>query len=128
MTAPSTHEPPATSGGVLLELRDVSKTFRAGGWSQARRHPVRAVSGVSLTVHAGEAVGLIGESGSGKTTVARMTLGLVRPDRGEVIFNGRDLARATERDLRVARRDMHLVFQDPYESLSPRLQVSDLVA
>lgn len=113
---------------ALLELQDVYKSFRAGGWSQARRHAVRAVVGVTLAVHAGEAVGLIGESGSGKTTVARITLGLVRPDRGKVLFSGRDLARARERELRVARREMHMVFQDPYESLSPRMQVSSLVA
>jgi len=130
MTATTPVDRPGDDGPApaLLELQEVSKTFRAGGLSRARRHPVRAVSAVTLAVHAGEAVGLIGESGSGKTTVARMTLGLVRPDRGKVVFNGRDLARLRERELRAARREMHLVFQDPYESLSPRMSVSALVA
>ncbi len=113
-------------GEPLLELRDVEKTFRArrgllGSIS------VRAVDGVSLTVHPGETVGLVGESGSGKSTLARLALGLLAADRGDVVCAGQQLGGLRGQRLRSARAAMHLIHQDVYESLTPRLRVRDVV-
>lgn len=104
----------------LLELEDVTKTFRRTG--------VVAVERVSLTVANGEAVGLVGSSGAGKSTVARMVAGLITPDSGTIAFHGLDLSALGRRARRSVRRQVHLVFQDPYSSLAPHLRVTDLVA
>jgi oligopeptide/dipeptide ABC transporter ATP-binding protein len=118
-----------TTGTAVLEFVDVSKSFRARGvLGTGRRPSITAVQDVSLAVPPGTAVGLIGESGSGKSTLARLALGLIKPDSGEVRVAGRNLAGAPERDWRVARRAIHLIFQDPYDSLSARMRVHDLVA
>ncbi len=87
-----------------------------------------AVQGVSLSVAEGEIVALVGESGAGKSTVGRLVLGLERPDQGSVRFEGVDLARLTGRALRRARQRMHLILQDPYESLHPGMRVGRAVA
>lgn len=110
----------------LLRFVDVDKSYRLGGLGDVRR--VRAVDGVTLDVERGEALGLIGQSGSGKSTLARLALGLVHPERGQILFEGRDLAKSSERNLRAIRRSMHLIFQDPYDSLSPRMRTADVVA
>jgi peptide/nickel transport system ATP-binding protein len=111
----------------MLRLVDVHKHFRAGR-RRNRGEAVKAVDGVNVDVAPGEILGIIGESGSGKSTLARLVLGLVRPDRGQILFEGDDLARLPERRLRAARGGMHLVFQDPYDALSPRMRVGELVA
>ncbi|MPZ65830.1 MAG: dipeptide ABC transporter ATP-binding protein [Pseudonocardiaceae bacterium] len=111
----------------LLRLVDVRKHFSGGHRLHRRKAVVKAVDGVSLNVAPGEIVGIIGESGSGKSTVARLILGLIRPDRGQVVFDGSDIARLPENRLREMRRSMHLVFQDPYDSLSPKMRVRELV-
>ena len=117
------------TGTAVLEFVDVSKSFRArGALGRARRPSIVAVRDVSLAVEPGTAVGLIGESGSGKSTLARLALGLIRPDAGEIRVGGKNLAGAPERDWREARRAVHLIFQDPYDSLSARMRVHDLVA
>jgi len=87
-----------------------------------------AVSDVHFDINPGETVGLVGESGSGKSTVARTVIGLIRPDGGSIEFEGRDIAGSTPRQLRNVRRDMQMIFQDPYASLNPRLTVRDLIA
>ncbi len=87
-----------------------------------------AVSDVDFTVAPGETVGLVGESGSGKSTIARTLMGLVKPDAGAIEFDGRDITRFSPRQLKSVRRDMQMVFQDPYASLNPRLTVRDLIA
>lgn len=109
------HLPPS-----LLALRQVSKTFRRSG--------VVAVDRVSLDVSRGEAVGLVGSSGAGKSTVARLIAGLIIPDTGTIRLDGIDLTGRDRRAGKQVRRRVHLVFQDPYASLAPHLQVADLVA
>jgi oligopeptide transport system ATP-binding protein len=113
----------------LVELCDLKKHFRLpGGWLSGKPRYVYAVDGVSLDIHAGETLGLVGESGCGKTTLGRMTLRLIEPTAGEVIFAGRSLNTLNPNDLRSARREMQIVFQNPYSSLSPRFKIADVVA
>ena len=122
----------AAGGGgrsPVLELRGVGKTFSrgSGGWRGRRSDPVVAVDGVSLAVRQGEIVGLVGASGAGKSTLGRIVLGLERPDHGQVVFEGVDLAGLGERALRRARRRMHFILQDPYQSLHPGMRLEHIV-
>jgi len=119
---------PAPGGEVLLEVRDLVKHFEVGGGLFGRRRgTVRAVDGVSFTIRRGETLGLVGESGCGKTTTGRLILRLERPTRGAVVFEGRDLAGLGEAELRLARRRMQVIFQDPYSSLNPRMTVGQMI-
>lgn len=111
----------ARSGAPLLEVRDLEVRFGS------RRREVAAVRGVSFAIARGEILGLIGESGSGKTTVARAVAGLVRPSAGSIRFEGEELLSFSGRALRRVRRRLHLIFQDPYDSLHPGMQVSEIV-
>jgi len=115
---------------VLLEVRNLVKHFpaRASGFLARSIGVVRAVDGVSFAVRRGETLGLVGESGCGKTTIGRCVLQLERPTSGQVIFEGRDLTRMTEAELRPIRRRMQLIFQDPYSSLNPRMTVGQTLA
>ena len=88
---------------------------------------VRAVDDVSLDIHAGETLGLVGESGSGKSTLGRLVLRLIEPTSGSVQFEGQDLVARNRRDLRRLRRNMQIIFQDPFSALDPRMRVEDLV-
>jgi peptide/nickel transport system ATP-binding protein/oligopeptide transport system ATP-binding protein len=111
----------------LLEVRSLVKQFtRKQGFFRAPSI-VRAVDGVTFTVDAGETFGLVGESGSGKTTTGRCILRLIEPTSGEVRFNGEDVLQFSRSRLRQARREMQIVFQDPYSSLNPRMRVGDIV-
>jgi oligopeptide transport system ATP-binding protein len=107
---------------VLLEVRDLVKHFQVG------RGLVRAVDGVSFTLERGETLGLVGESGCGKTTTGRCILQLERPTSGSVRFEGRELTTMGERELRAVRRKMQVIFQDPYSSLNPRMTVGQIIA
>src|SRR5262249_20117181 len=89
---------------------------------------IKAVDGVELTIGVGESVGLVGESGSGKSTLARVALRLVEPTNGEIAFDDVELTKLSDRDLRRRRRDMQMVFQDPYASMDPRPTVGSSVA
>jgi oligopeptide transport system ATP-binding protein len=117
--------------GRLLEARELRKSYRrtAGFLSRdggAGRFP--AVDGVSFDVSAGETFAIVGESGCGKTTLARMLLRLIEPDSGEVRFAGRDLLKLDGKALRAQRRQMQMIFQDPFASLNPRMRVGAIVA
>lgn len=113
----------------LLVVEDLVVHFPARRDVVGRvREVVHAVDGLSLSVDAGGTVALVGESGSGKTTVARAVLGLVEPTAGRIVFDGNDVTSARRRAGRVARRQMQVVFQDPYSSLSPRMTVHDTLA
>jgi len=112
----------------LLEVRDLVKHYRAGSVLGGSRPIVRAVNGVSFQVAPGETLGLVGESGCGKSTVGRTILRLQEPTSGEVRFEGQDLFALDPQALRAARRRMQIVFQDPYSSLNPRLTIGASVA
>ena len=114
----------------LLEVRNLVKDFvRPQGLLNFRRPlpAVRAVDGVTFSIDSGETFGLVGESGSGKTTTGRCILRLVEPTSGEVRFQGEDVLRFSRERMRTARRQMQIVFQDPYSSLNPRMRIGDIV-
>ena len=113
----------------LLRVQGLGKVFRSGGWLSGRRgERVHAVDAVSFTLHAGETLGLVGETGSGKSTLGRLILRLVEPSSGRIWLEGEDLTALSKREMRHRRRDMQMVFQDPYGSLDPRMKVGALIA
>jgi oligopeptide/dipeptide ABC transporter ATP-binding protein len=117
----------------LLRVEALAKTFpgrRSLGDVLARRpaRPVRAVDGVSFELGPGEVLALVGESGSGKTTVGNLLMGLMAPSGGRVMLDGAEVGRLSARELRRIRRRVQMVFQDPYESLNPRMTVAEIVA
>ncbi|HEV7770122.1 MAG TPA: ATP-binding cassette domain-containing protein [Solirubrobacterales bacterium] len=114
---------------ALIEATDVVKHFPVKGGLLTGRaaEPVRAVDGVSLSIGRGETLGLVGESGSGKSTFCRTILQLIEPDSGSVRFEGRELVGLSRRQLRPLRREMQMVFQDPFASLNPRKRVGQIV-
>lgn len=114
----------------LVEVRDLVKVFPQGEsvFGGGAKGEVRAVDGVSLDIAAGETLGLVGESGSGKSTLGRLVLRLIEPTSGSVRFDGSDVLAAGGAALRRVRRDMQIVFQDPFGSLDPRMNVADIVS
>ena len=114
----------------LLEVRNLSKTFdlAESPFGGRRAGEVRAVDDVSLDIREGETLGLVGESGSGKSTLGRLILRLIEPTSGSVLFDGVDLVKANGSELRRLRRDMQIIFQDPFGSLDPRYRVEDVIA
>jgi oligopeptide transport system ATP-binding protein len=114
----------------LVELRNLTKIYPLGEsvFGGGGKGEVRAVDDVSLDIEAGETLGLVGESGSGKSTLGRLVLRLIEPTSGSVRFDGRDLLAASHGEMRRLRRDMQIIFQDPFGSLDPRMRVEDVIA
>jgi oligopeptide/dipeptide ABC transporter ATP-binding protein len=114
--------------GAILSLTDIYKHFpvRRSFFSRETLR-VHAIDGVSLAVPAGKTVGLVGESGCGKTTLGRVALRLAEPDSGRILFLGQDITALAGEELRRTRRRMQIIFQDPYSSLNPRMRVGDIV-
>ncbi len=119
----------ASQARPLVLTENLSKEFPAGsdGFFSRRALTVKAVQNVNLEIFPGETLGLVGESGSGKSTLGRLIIKLLEPTAGRVVFDGRDLSRLGRGDLRNLRRDMQVVFQDPYASLNPRMRVRSIV-
>src|SRR4051812_29894442 len=121
--------PEARAGlGPLVEVENLTKHFpvRQGVFSRTKG-VVHAVEGVSLTVNRGETLGIVGESGCGKSTTARLIVRLLEPTSGVVRFDGQDISRLSQRQLRPLRREMQIIFQDPYSSLNPRKSVGQII-
>src|SRR3954469_22279761 len=122
--------PEARAGiGPLVEVENLTKHFpvRQGVFSRTKG-VVHAVEGVSLTVNRGETLGIVGESGCGKSTTARLIVRLLEPTAGTIRFDGEDITHRGQRALRPTRREMQIIFQDPYSSLNPRKSVGQIVA
>ena len=112
----------------VLEVRDLVKEYPVrGGLLRRETNTVRAVNGISLTLERGKTLGLVGETGCGKSTVGRCLVNLVTPTSGSVLLDGQDLSKLTAKELRAARRRIQLVFQDPYASLDPRQSISSIL-
>ncbi|MGH3799911.1 MAG: dipeptide ABC transporter ATP-binding protein [Pseudonocardiaceae bacterium] len=116
----------AGSGGTLLEVRGLTKVFAGPGW-RVRQRQTLAVDDVSFTLERGETLALVGESGAGKSTVARLLVRLVDPSAGQILFDGADLATVCGPDLRRFRRRVQMIFQDPDGCLDPRFTVAELI-
>ena len=119
---------PVATNMSLLEIHDLKKHFPVGeGLFSRHKEVVKAVDGVSLTVEEGETLGIVGESGCGKSTLGRTILRLIEPTSGEIYFQNKNLLGLSQRELRDTRRQMQIIFQDPYASLNPRMRVGDIV-
>src|SRR5690625_5192791 len=112
----------------LLKVENLKKYFpiKSGIFNKTVGH-VKAVDDISFSIRQGETFGIVGESGSGKTTLGRTILRLLDPTEGQIIFNGKDMSQLKQAELRRTRKDMQMVFQDPYSSLNPRMRVEELI-
>ena len=131
-TMPETATPGAAApkdNDILLEVQDLQMYFPVGSGFLSRKPTgyVKAVDGVSFTVKRGETLGLVGESGCGKTTTGRCILQLYKPTGGKVIFEGRELNNLSSKEMRGMRREMQVIFQDPYSSLNPRMTAGNII-
>ena len=119
---------PSTGGDGFVQLQDVVKHFPVRGSGLRRGNAaVHAVDGVSLSISKGETLGLVGESGCGKSTLARLLTGLYPINSGKIVFDGRDITNLSRRAMRPVRRDVQMIFQDPYGSLNPRRRVGSII-
>ncbi len=113
----------------LLEVRNLKKHFPIKkGFLKRKEEHVRAVDGVSFEIYEGETLGLVGESGCGKSTTGRMLLKLIESTEGAILFQGKDITKMTDDEIRPLRKDIQMIFQDPYASLNPRMTVGEIIA
>lgn len=112
----------------LVEVKNLGKIFRTGGFFPGRRKLLRAVNGVTFSIEKGETLGLVGESGCGKSTTGRLILRLIEATAGQVFFEGQSLFNLNKKDMQKQRRKMQMIFQDPFSSLNPRMAVADIIA
>ncbi|MDG5469810.1 dipeptide ABC transporter ATP-binding protein [Deltaproteobacteria bacterium IMCC39524] len=113
---------------TLLKVENLHKAFKvSANRPGAAKQSLRAVDGVSFEIKSGETLGLVGESGCGKSTTGKLLLRLIEPDSGTIQFDGRDVAGMGHRELTAIRRDMQMIFQDPYSSLNPRMRVGEII-
>ncbi|PRR82887.1 ABC transporter ATP-binding protein [Clostridium vincentii] len=112
---------------VVLEVKNLCKYFPGNKGMFSKKSHIKAVDDVSFTIRKGETLGLVGESGCGKTTTGRTVLKLYNPTSGEIIFKGKDISKLSEKEMIPLRRKMQMIFQDPYASLNPRMTVGDII-
>ncbi|MDA8195129.1 MAG: dipeptide ABC transporter ATP-binding protein [Thermaerobacter sp.] len=125
---PANRQESDAAGDILMSVKDLTKYFSSrGGVLSGPPTKVKAVDGVSFDLVRGETLGLVGESGCGKTTLGRAVLRLIEPTSGEVYFEGQDILKMGKRQLRAIRRQMQVVFQDPFGSLNPRMSVGEII-
>lgn len=113
----------ATARKKLIEVKHLKQYFNAG-----KANEVKAIDDISFDIYEGETFGLVGESGSGKSTTGRSIIRLYQPTSGQILFDGQDISQIKHRDMLDFRRDMQMIFQDPYASLDPRMKVKDIIA
>lgn len=111
----------------LIQVKNLSKVFEVNGGFLKKADRLQAVSNISFDIMPGETLCLVGESGCGKSTLGRCVLQLIKPTEGEVIYNGQDLAKLPEKEMRPIRQDLQMIFQDPYASLNPRMTIREIV-
>jgi oligopeptide transport system ATP-binding protein len=116
-----------TNGNVLISMQGLKVHYRLGGGLFNAARIVKAVDGVSLDIQRGETLGLVGESGCGKSTLGKAILRLTEPTGGKVLYNGKDLAHLPQSSMREQRKDLQMIFQDPYASLNPRMTVGNII-
>ena len=114
-------------GQILMEVRNLRKWFPVKG-SRGEKRYVKAVEDINLKIRKGETLGVVGESGCGKSTFARVLLRLLEPTEGEILYSGQDITKLSDEEMRKMRRHMQMVFQDPYASLNPRQRVGSILA
>jgi oligopeptide transport system ATP-binding protein len=119
--------PMMSQNNFLIQVRDLKKYFYKEGFFSSDKKPIRAVDGISFSIRKGETLGLVGESGCGKTTAGKSILRLIEPTSGQIFFEGQDILLLNRKAMRELRPRMQFIFQDPYESLNPRMKVGEIV-
>lgn len=114
---------------ILLEVKDLKKYFELdSGWFSKKKEYLKAVDGISFHLEKGETLGIVGESGCGKSTTGNLIMNILEPTEGSILFNGKNLNKLSKKELREERQHIQMIFQDPYSSLNPRLKVFDIIS